>query len=105
MQGADTLTGGTGADVFVINHADARDVITDFKLAEGDSIDLRDLLEGYDPGSDSITDFLAISASGFDAVISVDIDGAGSAHGMAQVALVKDAAGLDLLALGALVTI
>ncbi|MCW5731889.1 MAG: type I secretion C-terminal target domain-containing protein, partial [Alphaproteobacteria bacterium] len=41
--GADTMTGGTGADTFVIE-GDAPDQITDFSRAQGDRLDLRDLV-------------------------------------------------------------
>ncbi|MEM8644751.1 MAG: M10 family metallopeptidase C-terminal domain-containing protein, partial [Pseudomonadota bacterium] len=53
--GEDTLTGGTGADVFVYSSLDeAGDTIRDFNHAEGDRIDLTDLLNKighlvYDP--------------------------------------------------------
>ncbi|RTZ18064.1 retention module-containing protein [Vibrio aquaticus] len=44
--GSDILTGGTGEDTFIWHEIDdgAADTITDFKLSEGDQIDLRDVL-------------------------------------------------------------
>ncbi|WP_346330246.1 immunoglobulin-like domain-containing protein [Pseudomonas sp. AFG_SD02_1510_Pfu_092] len=46
-KGDDTLTGGSGADTFVWKSGDTgSDVIKDFKVAEGDRIDLKDLLQG-----------------------------------------------------------
>ena len=51
-EGIDTLTGGNGSDIFDYNAlVDAGDTITDFNKAEGDKIDLHDLLQtidGYD---------------------------------------------------------
>ena len=40
LEGADTLTGGGGADTFVFGD---KDVITDFSTAQGDKIDMRGL--------------------------------------------------------------
>ncbi|WNN42079.1 retention module-containing protein [Pseudomonas inefficax] len=46
-KGDDTMTGGSGADTFVWKAGDiGKDVIKDFKVAEGDRIDLKDLLQG-----------------------------------------------------------
>ncbi|WP_225932898.1 immunoglobulin-like domain-containing protein, partial [Pseudomonas oryzicola] len=46
-QGNDILIGGSGADTFVWKAGDlGNDVIKDFKVAEGDRIDLKDLLQG-----------------------------------------------------------
>ncbi len=52
--GSDVMTGGAGADVFAWHFADAGansaaravDTIKDFSVAEGDKLDLRDLLQG-----------------------------------------------------------
>ena len=41
----DTVTGGTGADTFVIGEGGGHDTITDFKVIEGDIIDLRSFNE------------------------------------------------------------
>ena len=42
-RGNDTLTGGDGPDTFVFKTGDGRDMITDFRPAEGDRIDLSDV--------------------------------------------------------------
>ncbi|MDE1151954.1 MAG: type I secretion C-terminal target domain-containing protein [Micavibrio sp.] len=79
--GADTLSGGTGADTFVISHTDAADVITDFSLAQHDSIDLRDVLEGHDNVATMLADLVHVTTSGTGSAaittISVDVDGLG----------------------------
>ena len=46
-KGNDMLSGGAGADTFVWKAGDiGQDVIKDFKLSEGDRLDLTDLLQG-----------------------------------------------------------
>ncbi len=66
--GNDILTGGLGADTFVWNLADkgvngrpALDKVTDFNLADGDILDLHDLL--VNESSANILNFLDISTS------------------------------------------
>jgi hypothetical protein len=39
----------------------ASDNIQDFNLAEGDALDISDILSGYDPRTDAITDFVQIA--------------------------------------------
>lgn len=79
--GSDTLTGGLGADTFVFESATAyksKDTIADFSTVDGDAIDLRDLLEMYDPLADDLADFVRIVDSGSNAVLSVNRDGLGT---------------------------
>ncbi|MDX1539616.1 type I secretion C-terminal target domain-containing protein, partial [Arsukibacterium sp.] len=81
-KGNDTLTGGAGADVFAWQLGDqgnataAVDVIKDFNTAQGDAIDLRDLLQGEN--SNNITDYLNFSVSGGNTTISIKHTGAGN---------------------------
>ncbi|AKJ97844.1 large adhesive protein [Pseudomonas chlororaphis] len=73
-QGNDTLIGGLGGDTFVWKSGDTgTDVIKDFKAAEGDRIDLRDLLQG-ESGS-TIDHFLKIST--VDGVSSLQVSSSG----------------------------
>uniref|UniRef100_UPI00047F1FAF beta strand repeat-containing protein n=1 Tax=Rheinheimera baltica TaxID=67576 RepID=UPI00047F1FAF len=80
--GNDILTGGTGADVFAWQLGDqssgtaAVDVIKDFNTAQGDVIDLRDLLQGEN--SDNITDYLSFSMSGGNTTINIKHTGSGN---------------------------
>jgi VCBS repeat-containing protein len=95
--GDDTLTGGNGSDTFIFNSVDgsgSTDTITDFSLAEGDVLDLADLLT-LEEGRD-LTDFLNVSLVGVDTVITVDADGVG---GDTDLTVVLE--GADLVALGA----
>lgn len=79
--GNDILTGGDGADIFVWNAGDeggirpALDTITDFSAAEGDSLDLADILQGEETGN--IADYISVTQSGSDVVIEVTPEGAG----------------------------
>ena len=96
--GNDILTGGLGADTFVFEAASAfngRDTIADFNTAQGDVLDLRDLLEMYDPLGDALSDFVRIEDTGANAVVSVDRDGAGGAFNWVQVATIQGVNGLD----------
>ncbi|WP_434602465.1 retention module-containing protein [Pseudomonas sp. Z4-7] len=73
-KGNDTLIGGLGGDTFVWKSGDTgTDVIKDFKAAEGDRIDLRDLLQG-ETGS-TIDHFLKIST--VDGVSSLQVSTTG----------------------------
>ncbi|KJH75769.1 beta strand repeat-containing protein, partial [Pseudomonas sp. ES3-33] len=73
-KGNDTLIGGLGGDTFVWKAGDTgADVIKDFKAAEGDRIDLRDLLQN-ETGS-TIDNFLKITTT--DGVSSLEVNSAG----------------------------
>ncbi|MDP5460761.1 type I secretion C-terminal target domain-containing protein, partial [Alishewanella sp. SMS8] len=81
--GNDTLIGGEGADVFAWQLGDqgsssaaAFDVIKDFSMAQGDVIDLRDLLQGEN--SDNITNYLSFST--VDGNTTIDIKHTGSGN-------------------------
>lgn len=90
-QGEDTLQGGNGSDRFVFEADlafDGIDRIEDFDAHEGDKIDISDVLYGYDPGEDLITDYLEITSDGNDSLVFVDRDGAGLNHGFEQIAVI-----------------
>ncbi|WP_233686243.1 type I secretion C-terminal target domain-containing protein [Pseudomonas anguilliseptica] len=62
-EGDDILSGGTGADTFAwkagdLNSANGKDVIMDFNVAQGDRIDLSDLLQGE--SAENIEQFLQL---------------------------------------------
>ncbi|SYX93119.1 Poly(beta-D-mannuronate) C5 epimerase 1 [Pseudomonas reidholzensis] len=73
-KGNDTLTGGSGADTFLwkAGHT-GNDVITDFKAAEGDRLDLSDLLQG-EKGS-TIDNYLKMITVQGETVLQVSSDG------------------------------
>ncbi len=73
--GDDTLTGGAGADEFVWYKAAAQgshDVVTDFNAAEGDTLNLADLLSD---GSHSIEGLAANDSSGEHLQLSIKDNG------------------------------
>ncbi|HKJ94563.1 MAG TPA: retention module-containing protein, partial [Gammaproteobacteria bacterium] len=78
--GSDVLTGSSGADVFRFdNIGDAPDTITDFTPGQGgDQIDIASVLQGFDPGSDAIGDFVQLSPVGDGYQLMVDPSGGGN---------------------------
>jgi Ca2+-binding RTX toxin-like protein len=77
--GTDTLTGGSGADRFVLTNGDGPDLITDFTVAQGDVLDISDVLAGAEitaaefassPGS-----FLSFVQNGLNTNVVLDLDG------------------------------
>ncbi len=74
--GSDLLVGGLGADTFAWHLGDkgvladpAEDVVMDFSLSQGDSLDLSDLL--LNESEDNISDYLYAESDGVDTVIRV----------------------------------
>ncbi|MGH1375143.1 MAG: Ig-like domain-containing protein [Alphaproteobacteria bacterium] len=108
-EGADVLHGEGGADMFVFEFDSffAVDEIADFNTSEDDSINISYLLEGYDPVTDAIADFVQITDNGVDSVLSVDVDG--GADNFVQIATITGATGLSdedaLEAAGNLITV
>jgi Ca2+-binding RTX toxin-like protein len=75
--GFDQATGGSGADLFVFDVFDGlADKILDFNSAEGDVLNISDILSGYDPLTDALTDFVQLVQNGGDTELHVDADGA-----------------------------
>jgi len=92
--GADTIKGGSGIDTFVYNSmAEAGDTIQDYRPFSGEVLDIADLLSGYDPLSDLITDFVQITDNGVDSYLAVDSDG--GADNFVQVAELLGITGLS----------
>jgi Ca2+-binding RTX toxin-like protein len=97
--GLDTMHGGAGADTFFFETASAFsdvDVIRDFSVADGDILDLTDILDtAYDPLTDDIADFIAFSESRGSTFVSVDRDGSGVTYSMAQIVKLENLLGLS----------
>jgi hypothetical protein len=78
LAGDDTLTGNGGIDIFDYNSTtDGNDTITDFTMgsgADGDKLDLADLLDGYTSGS-TLADFITLTDDSTDTSIAIDING------------------------------
>ncbi|MCC6597907.1 MAG: type I secretion C-terminal target domain-containing protein, partial [Alphaproteobacteria bacterium] len=95
--GNDVLYGGSGSDTFIFEALNQGvDTIKDFKLSEGDVLDVSALLQGYDALQDSINDFVFATQVNGNTVISVDATGSGNAANAVQIAILESVTGLDL---------
>ena len=76
--GGDILTGGTGSDTFIWDTSDIFDTdnITDFNVAEGDALDLSDLLQ--DESQSTLSNYFDINFDGNDTTLTVSSTGNGS---------------------------
>src|SRR5690606_10617773 len=97
-QGDDILTGGLGSDTFRFLQGDEQgsvsgDRITDFSLAQGDVLDLADMLQGEHASTGSLGSFLTFEKVGADTVLTIDSDGAGAGTAGQQITFV----GIDLV--------
>ena len=95
--GIDELYGEGGADTFMfeaISAFTASDNVRDFSLADGDMLDISDVLEGFytNPIAQAITDFVQITDNGTDSVLAVDADG--GADNFVQIAILYGQTGL-----------
>ena len=98
--GTDTMTGGAGADTFTFvvgdatnNGANVTKTITDFSIAQGDKIDLSNLLSGTGSVTtdfnatagtySTLSNFLQLSQSGANAILKVDMGGLSGKAGFA----------------------
>ncbi len=79
--GLDTLFGGSGADTFLLGtSADGIDTIKDFSVSDGDILDISNILTGYDPLTDSLSDFVKVTANAGDTLVQIDTTGTGTAY-------------------------
>lgn len=90
-EGDDILTGGKGADVFKVVDTDdlGTATIKDFNVDAGDSLDISNILEGYDPLADVLSDFVKVETNSSQASVYVDRDGQGTDHAWEQLALMQ----------------
>lgn len=97
--GTDILYGGGGLDVFVFEAASAyteTDSIMDFSIIEGDAIDISDLISSF---SGTISDYVQLTISGSDTIVSVDGNGTTGGVSFQNVAIIDSEVGLDLATL------
>jgi Ca2+-binding RTX toxin-like protein len=93
--GNDKLYGGGGADTFKFTGSlGSVDQVMDFSVAQGDKIDIKGLLIGYDPLTKAITDFVEFTTSGTNTIVKVDVDGTGSGATWQQIAVLNNVTGL-----------
>ncbi len=78
--GNDDLYGEEGADRFLFsNLGDGVDTVHDFTAgAGGDIIDISHILEGFDPLTDMINDFVRLTQQGSDVRMDINADGQGT---------------------------
>ncbi len=95
--GDDVLYGGAGADSFQFAESGrGTDIIADFSLEEGDSLDMSQLLDQYDPTTDAINDFVYVNDNGTDTTIAVDVTGSGNAANAVSVVVLQGVSGLSV---------
>jgi Ca2+-binding RTX toxin-like protein len=92
--GNDTLTGGAGADRFEVKFRDeGNDLILDFSTAEGDQLNISQLLDRDD--AVDLSNFVTATDDNGDAVITIDHDGAGGFADIVTVTLAGVGGGSD----------
>lgn len=99
--GSDHLIGGLGADTYVFEVStafDGWDHIHGFNPAEGDTIDISDVLSNYNPLDHVLTDFVQMYESGTYTYLHVDVDGSGNYVRVAAIANVTGLGDVDSLA-------
>ncbi len=83
--GADRLEGMAGADSYIFQGAEIVDGnlnrIVGFSQADNDVLILDDVLQGFDPVTDAIADFITLSTTSH-TYLSIDVDGKGEAFNM-----------------------
>lgn len=92
-----TMVGLGGADKFRFTKTalGGKHIVSDFDRAEGDMIDIKSVLIGFDKLQDSISDFVQTTRVGGDMRISVDRDGAVGGHNYSELMIVRDLASFD----------
>lgn len=103
--GQDTLYGGAGGDTFLFQTiSEAVDTVKDFNVADGDKIDLSQMLNQFDPVTDAITDFVFATVKDGNTILAVNDNGTGSAGAHAVAVLENvDVSVADLLKNGSIV--
>ena len=94
--GLDTLYGGAGADTFVFEAVSAYndlDVIKDFSTAQGDVLDISDLISGAFSGT--ITDYVNFLDDGTNITVQIDANGLSGGSSFSDICLLENVTGLD----------
>ncbi|MDY0029629.1 MAG: M10 family metallopeptidase C-terminal domain-containing protein [Pseudobdellovibrionaceae bacterium] len=93
--GYDYLWGGGGSDTFAFDNLNNVDFVRDFNKTL-DILDLSALLEGYDPVSDAISDFLQVTTIGTSTYLQIDVNGATNGENFVDVAKINGLKGAHL---------
>jgi len=102
--GVDLFIGGNGADTYIFEAAqafDGVDRIRGFSETAGDVIDISDVISGYDPLADALSDYVQITDDGTHGYVEVDSDGAANGVNFTRIAQLDWTIGLDANALEA----
>ena len=94
--GVNELTGGHGGDTFLIHAGHDVDTIKDFNIAEGDKLDISDVLTNFDPLTSSLHNFVNVVQSGNNSLVQIDQTGTGHAF---QTVVVLEGVHIDIDAL------
>lgn len=93
--GNDNLYGSDGMDIFTFGATGSANSDTVYGFnRQIDKIDISDLLTGYDPLTESITNFVQITDSGANSILRVDTTGSGSFGATTVVATLNGVTGL-----------
>ncbi len=96
--GDDVLYGGTGADIFMISALGSSDAVVDFNAAEGDMLDISNIIENYETG-DAIADYLQFTETSDSTIVRVDTNGKIGHENFVEVATLEGNLGEDMQAL------
>ena len=95
----DVMTGGADADTFAFDFQSFKggtEVVTDFSAAEGDVLQFVSLLQGFDPLTSAISDFVKMTTNAKgDTAVYVDANGAVGGSHFSKVVTLTDSGALD----------
>jgi Ca2+-binding RTX toxin-like protein len=97
--GADTLKGGLGADIFTFLKADGlttSDHVQDFSKAQGDKLDISDILDYTGAVDQAIADFVKFTTSGSSTLVQVDANGKTGGAAFTTIAILDNITGLSV---------
>ncbi|HXI70065.1 MAG TPA: type I secretion C-terminal target domain-containing protein [Verrucomicrobiae bacterium] len=84
-RGKDVMRGNGGADLFIIPGTDSgNETIEDFKVAEGDVLDISRLLQG---ASTQLTNYVQLTTAGTNSLLGINFAGAGAGYSNLTVTL------------------
>jgi len=94
--GLDNLYGSDeGVDLFILENSDSVDNVFNFNILNFDMIDVSSLIS-YDRLSDDINDFIQLTESAGNTLISVDADGSATGPNFINIAELDSVTGLDI---------
>lgn len=80
--GFDRYYGNAGGDTFVFTdysqYTSIYDIVYDFNAAEGDVLDISDLVSSYDSATENLSDYVWVSHNTVRSYIYIDNDGTGT---------------------------